>query len=494
MNGERIDAEIAGLLEEVRPELSPSLEERAVGAILAARPARARLRRRGTAIAAAAVLLLGLGFVPVPMGPAKGALNTALAMADQSLGVHISGHVWTPAGEYDFEEWYAPDGFMRYDLYDGNTLVGRWLTDPEERFVYPRSGETEPEHRYQRLLEEGQVLPPRAREYVRGSLLGPGVGIPADAALDVSPSARAIHESPNEDELRERLSWRRVEFEWDVRERLERSLWRGAVVVAEAQGECKGSGEPPSAAIVGDLNYPLAEFYEPGDQIRVRAEIEPQTGAILALEQYKGKAGVWTPVYRTDLVERDIEIDKTVRDAEAPPNHTEVRDNWWRARLPHVLAAGTSENWQFILNAMDLNRRGELFVTLSRKPRPGSAYAEPRESRRLRPISAYAVDNFGVRYSIAETAKTWVDRADFIEGFPDRVVFGVPECHVRLRLVREQSPIPQSVVRTVTVVATSSSPGETETSWESVRLAGLALPSPQPGEDLIAEGIATTKR
>ena len=135
---EQWEEKLAEALEGVHPvtELGAGWEQRAMARMEMKRPA-ARPRRWVAVAAVAVVALFGLGFVPVPLGSAKGAWNRAMAAAAQATSVHIVGHGANASGNregFDFETWIDGQGFSRTDHRKGGETTevtirnGHWYT------------------------------------------------------------------------------------------------------------------------------------------------------------------------------------------------------------------------------------------------------------------------------------------------------------------------------------------------------------------------------
>ncbi len=128
--------------------ISQEYVERVTAGIEGAPPtARGRSRRKLVAIAAGVVVaLVGLGFVPFPMGSAKGALDRALAATENATTVHVRSWMTVPAGSttawgetavaggrIPFDEWVSEseEGFYRWERrseseYSLTLAVGPW--------------------------------------------------------------------------------------------------------------------------------------------------------------------------------------------------------------------------------------------------------------------------------------------------------------------------------------------------------------------------------
>ncbi len=273
---EQWEETLAEVLGEAHPvtELGAGWERKAMVAMEKGRPV--RRGRRWVAVAAIAVVaLVGLGFVPVPMGGAKGALDKALAQATLSSGTHITGRIWGPVGEWRYEQWYSKDGFGCYDLYqDDNKLVQRWIYEAGTRIVYPRVWETEPERRYQALRERGEIRPENeSRGFILAPLIGPQVDGRMEFEEDGFSPLRSFCTPGNGSEFRRRLGFRQYELNMTVQERVEGSLLGGSRIRVDVEGDRKRDGGYDAATVLGSLGYPVCDVLKPGDKFRVEAVI-----------------------------------------------------------------------------------------------------------------------------------------------------------------------------------------------------------------------------
>jgi len=501
---ERIDTEIKKAVCEAAGAPRSEVRERAVAAMAAARPAR-RWSRRGAAAVAGVTALIGLGFVPFPAGSAEGAFSKALAMTNEATAVHVAGRIWGPVGEWRFEQWWTRDGFKRFDLYDGDQVVQRWLYDPGARMIYPRAQETEPVLRLRKMTvdDPGDV-------WQAAPLIGPGAEVhrkrdvlPRD---DVLPRIEPVGESENpvETSFWQRLADQEKTLAVRVEERERCSLWGGRRTVADVYAH-RREGAHIEVLILGNLIGPVYEWLGPGDDVWVHMEADAESGAILALEQRKRVDGRWVLIYRVDSIESGVEIGDDVRDPALPEHHVQIEDTWWRERLVQTLARGESGDWLVTLHSLDVNRHGDLFVTLSRSPQvdiPPVREQAGGPVPRVESIFIEATDDLGTRYLLPR--------------YRFRFLRALPECDARVRLVPESPRASRRVPRTITVQVTippvkgiyeltgiRSIPSDEwlafdawfrETYYQRITFADLPVPDSQPGDSLIAEAIRRTER
>jgi hypothetical protein len=483
MKTDRVDENMAQLLDAAVPQMSAGWEARAMERLTATRPARG-LSRRLVLAAVGLAALVGLGFVPIPTGEAQGSLEKALAAMGQSSGVHLVGHLWTPVGEFDFEQWYAVDGFTRYDLYESGTLVARWLYDPGCRAVYPTKALGELMSRDQVITDHpGRGGSASPSSYVIAPLVGPGVLTAMILARDwILPPVPRSGLTASGTELTHRVEQWDNMFDLTTNETIEWSLWYGTRLVVETHGVRKDSGNwEEDGAILGDLMPPLGVAYLAGEELWIRAEISAETGDLVALTQYRSVQDKWQPVCTVDVLESGVPIASEIRDAAPLEGHAEITDHWWSDRLQDVIAVEETDDWRFTLHSLDMNRNGDLFVALSRKPKPDSPLALPVERDRLRALAVSAVDNLRATYALADHGGNSLRSPRIIEGYPEPVVFAPAESTVRLRLDRTRSCIPSGIAHTVSLMVGGGAVG-----WQSVTFSNIPLPPRQNTDDLFA--------
>jgi hypothetical protein len=487
----------------------------------AARPARSR-----RAWALAVVTLAALGFVPFPAGSARGAFARALATTDRSPGIHLTGRIWGPSGEWRFEQWFSQDGFARYDLLDGDRVVLRSLDDPGMRFIYPKIRETEVLARYDEVKRRKGTQSPPGGVWHSVPLIGPEVHLsaaPGPRSDALPPVERRQPREPIEDrEFWQKLDDERRTLEVRTEERQSYTLWGGKRYVADIYGHHKEVSWA-DYLVLGGFIGPVYAWLGPGEDVWVHMESDPQTGLILALEQYKRIDGRWQPVYRVDSIEHGVEFGDDVRRPDLPAHHIELVDNWWPDRLGQTLAVRGSEDWQVTLRSLEANREGELFLTLSRRAK--TAVTQNSRDQDNRPVPASrtlfieARDDLGTRYAFAPApignGPTLPRR---LLGTRKRVIplVGGTESHVRLMLAPESARVPRRMPRAVTIRITNepakSIPELTgvtslptadfdafeawfeATYYQTVTFSGVPLPPAQPGDDLIGEAISRTER
>ncbi len=535
MSDRQVQTEIAGLLEAARPELTSELEARAVAAVAATRPARSR---RWIAVAVgAAVALFGLGFVPFPAGGAKGAFSKALALTSQEGGVHVTGRIWGPSGEWNFEQWFSQDGFKRFDLLDGDGVVQRWVYEPAGWTIRPKDpGDTEPVWRLNKIEEQTGQQSPRG-EWLSSPLIGPDAEVHdalTDQREDVMPYpwVRQQSQKPTREDFLARVGSDGA-LEVKVEEHRRYSLWRGRqTIVADVYGH-RPKDSWADVLILGNLMGPVFPWLKHGDDLWIHVEADPETGALLRLEMYKRANGVWQLGYCVDSIETGVELGPEVRAPGIPDGHVRVEDTWWRDRLGTTLQVGQTEDWQVALHSLEVNRLGELFVTLSRRPRvevPPDMDSNHKLNAPLRSLIVEAVDDFGNHY-MSSAENSGVGSEKYGPGAHFGFVEAPPDCDARVRLLPGKPLLPGARPNTLTLTVTTEPAvrevrprevGEAverrlrqeygegpefrfwlhdflamrEVGWgtRAVTFARLPMPLRQEGEDLIGQAIQVTER
>jgi hypothetical protein len=130
--------------------------------------------------------------------------------------------------------------------------------------------------------------------------------------------------------------------------------------------------------------------YNDGDVVRIRAEVDPDTGRLLSMAQDKFE-GVWEPRYRAQY-EWDVEIPESIGEFRPPEGTALVRYGWWETRADRVLGKAAVDDWEITLHAVDLDRHGDIALSLSRT-------TSRRSYNGGEPIRVEAVGSAGEQYS-----------------------------------------------------------------------------------------------
>jgi hypothetical protein len=340
---EPAEKELGELLETARPAppLSEGWEERAVGG-MAARRRPARSRRWIAVTVGAAVALFGVGFVPMPMGQAKGALDRAVAALEGTTGLYIRYRAFGQDRETVRDFWQAPGGLVRYDTWEDGRLVSAMISGPDMNVVY--SAES-------KAAQVFDSPPPWAEP-------PPGAG----KLWWMNPGGLGL------------VGFLRGQPGVTVTERQERSLWGGEVNVIE-------------------MTLP-----EDGGATKRRWETDPATGRLLSEKMWRETDGDWSLIQESEEVQWGEPPEETWEFV--PPKGTKVTyTRWWQARLGEPIASGESESWRIVLYSVEADRQGNLVLTLSRWPVAGfGGTSMGRTNWNALPVEVDGVDSLGVTY------------------------------------------------------------------------------------------------
>ncbi len=485
---------VANLIKTAEPALPlrPESRARVLGALAASPRKKTFVRRVVLAGAGAAIVVLALFFMLSPTENALAAFTRALAATNHAASVHIRGRIWGPTGEWRFEQWFTREGFERYDLSDGDNLVQRWLYDPGLRDIYPKWMETEPLQRYERLrlgpdLGDWQVTP----------LIGPHLASDMWRVRRVEMQPKALVQGEGEEDFWQHLDEQKDNLEIRA-EQEEKVTPQGRLNIINVYGHHRENARI-NRLVLGNLMYPISTVLHPGDDVWIQLEADATTNLVRALEMSKRVGRKWSPIYRIEEIELNPVIGAEVRNPGLPPHHTETVDTWWEDRLPKILGAGESEQWKVTLHSLEANEKGDLFVTVSRRLKPGMELPPSSDDRDGPPnpatqvhLGLEAVDDLGNRYHVIEQ---W--RGD--GSIPDTQMLGLPDCRARARLV-PVSPLRKGRRPTmVTITATNNSVGGPRNPirgeiFQTITFGPLSMPQRQQGDDLIAEAIHTSER
>ncbi len=345
-------------------EAAPERRAEALAAMGAAgqHPARPRTRRIALLTMAAAVLV-GLGFVPIPMGRSKGALDRVLAAADHARNVYIRSVTYAGEGEAVSEEWIDEAGFSREEFSLDGGLVGLTLSvGAWETWFTPQPGEKPDEVMvtYDPCLLHPPVMPGR-EQFLRGFAIHAYV-----AELHGRPAPQVT-----------------------LREYREASIWGGEVVVLEATETIT------EAVQEKQRNGSYAPFYQPGDTKVTRAEMDPDTGELLSVREYRVSSGEWT-LHAETTYEWNVDIPEDLKHFDPPAGAKVTYNTWWEHRAEATIASGETQDWVFTVHTVDINRTGDITLSVSRVPTPE---ANPKIFNSGPGMVVEAVGSGGERYT-----------------------------------------------------------------------------------------------
>ncbi len=325
MKTDRADEMMSRLLSTAAPEMSAEWEGRAIDRLTATRPARG-ISRRLVIAAIGVAALVGLGFVPIPMGKAPGALERALAQAEQATTVHITQTSWTQKGERVVDEWHSDTGFFRREQQEEDGQLQLTMASVPWELVW--SSETK--HAY----ESYELC------YLQ----------PADST-----------EMPNRSQFERTLDVVEWTSDWLgqtpdilVREYQEATLWGGSVNVVEVKVNTQG-----------DHFFVFGGPYDKDIEVRTVAEIDPSNNRLLSVREYKLTGRKWEQTYEASY-EWDVEIPDDLKQFDLPPGTKLTRNIWWEHRADQVIAQLDTRDWGTVtLHAIDMKRNGDVVLSLS---------------------------------------------------------------------------------------------------------------------------------
>lgn len=327
MSNDLLEQKLGSILETAQPvaNLPPATRARVLTALAHSSEACGGVRKRRWRLAAglafAAVMLFGLGFVRFPMGSAKGALAEAMAAFDQLITKHTVRHSWDEQGnEYLTETWFANDGFLRQDEFKGDKLSHVWIMDGT-RMLYFYVSDDGQLQAIERFIPHGVYaeqhevkLPMREQS--------------ADMVGDVFHFLKSVDAYKNV----------------TVNEYQERSLWGGAINIAEVE----------------------TDHGAPGHGQKWRFEINPTTDRVMKTIFYvsSGTAEVWKEKSETQY-EWDAPIPEGAHDFTLPPGTRLTRNLWWQDKIDNVVAQASSPNWEVTLHDLQVDNEGNMIASIS---------------------------------------------------------------------------------------------------------------------------------
>jgi len=469
---ERIDQQVAGLVgrADPAPELSSGWEARALARMQAVRsvPGRPWLRRAAVVAAAAAIVAVCLLATTSSSRRGRQAWGRAFAGIQAAKSLHVVGEAVVDGTRYDFEEWRDKDGFYRCEFRQGGALKQLWVTNGLAGEIHPRLPGTRspfwgqnPHRLYLPRLLSTQLFSSGERPAVT-----------TGARRDVPPATEM-------EELLER--W---QHDYDGLNRMDLTDYTQRTPEGRTQHVLELSGASPTYIIrrEGEAVSGLGV-----DTYRLRAVTDPGTDRVVALSEDWLEEGQWVNWFQTSLLEMDTEIPPYLRVMDdVPPGHVIVRQQWW-SRLQLTLAAGMSQDWEATLHAVDVNRGGDLFVTFSRRPRPGSSLPTGKAPLLL---SVTATDDAGARYRLCQPQGDPSSLQIVEQVSSEPAVWALPDDHLRVRLSRAGEGAAVPPPPTVTITLTMVSPPR-QGARQSITWTNVTLPPRQSDENLWQEQIET---
>jgi|GEM_PF-6317128 len=418
---------IKQLTENISPALSEQARERALQGMaqVGARP-KSRRKRLLVIATAALVALAALGFVPVPLGSAPGAWAQAIAAAEKAQTVHILGT--SRRGDFDKREiWLGRKGFRYFAEWSQGKLRYFSLRDPENNLSY---------NYYAKARQAYENYLPKPKSGIDMSL---GLGSPEGIARSLKFAEQALSER-------------------SLSEYRKRNLWGGETKIIEIVGEIKNRGTV--------INGP---HYRAGDKVKVIIVTDAKTGHARSEREYVYKKQQWQLEYQAKY-EWNVNLPgpETYRKLMVPPPGTLLtRSNWWENRANQAISITKNQDWEITLHALDINKRGEIFLSISRARRPDGRVPQKYNSGW---IKVEARDNTGGNYTQASRCSVVMDHWIFslLPNNPGKM------------------PVPHSI--TMTIFPYSHDPtGKLKD--EFVVLKDIPLSPRQNGDNLVVEAI-----
>ncbi|MBN1460058.1 MAG: hypothetical protein JXA57_10995 [Armatimonadetes bacterium] len=382
MKTEHTDHVFGEFLEQAAPEMTDGWEERATEALHAVNPARVRSHWRVLPIAAgaAAVVILALSLVPSWQGERAWAFAQAAAARADSL--HVTGRILVTDWDCTFERWITADGFRRYETRDGED---GWLVSFNQQ-----DGQRDAWFFVGKEGKHGLV-----------KTAVPGIGGPTpvsrgDALVDLLQLIPFMNHCADL-ELRT----------WEERDT------NGRVVeVIEGQGTFEGELHA----------HGYGDFYR-GMPLMFQATVLQETGLLLSLECWRGAgqawhqdiegdkprerpglggifnfwrpSGEWERIFTTEKVEWNVPVPAAVSRLDWPEGTRVQVQHWLDTRGNQELGRAAVTEGEVVLHALDVNRRGDIFITVSR---PGRGVLGAPDCLRVENMDFAVVDDRGRPY------------------------------------------------------------------------------------------------
>jgi len=327
----------------------------------APRPARGLRVGWLAAITVAAVTAIGLGMIALPSLKASGLLDRAIQAAHRARTAHVTTRVWGVGGEVLAEDWLSQDGFRRMERWEGDELVNLDIFSGSHHLSYRWLRATRARH-----AEETFEPIPWVRASPEGQLQG--VLLPLDAPLHKG-SLTLLDEREEADASG--AVKKIVEMSWRPGER------NCLYMTVYDQAACDRRGL----------------VYEEDDEIFIRMQIDPDTDLPVQMEHYRLTGRTWELTCLSQY-EWDMEIPQEVREFEPPRGTTLERDLWWETRIDAELARASSRDWVVTIHALDVNRSGDIVLSVSRAETGAN-----KTTNSAPPIVVQAVGDDGSRYS-----------------------------------------------------------------------------------------------
>jgi hypothetical protein len=420
------DRKLRELFSQAASRPGPELKSRALAAM--ARGAAAKPRpRRLLAFASGLALIIGLSFVPFPLGKTSGALQKALAAMEGAETVYITGRSCVNNVPLTFKRWVAKD-FSRGETYRNGELELVILDYRGRRMIYSKApiyySELTPSVEYNAPRIKGN----RTYRWPGWIRLNTYLKLP----IEKDPSCK----------IQESKIW---------------NIWEGESIIVEIRTE------------VTDRPFGYGEVdYSKWGELRSVYKIDPESHHVLSMEQYYS-AENWRKTYEAEY-HWNVPVPDSLKHFSFPPGTVISHSNWWDTREDKVVRSIETKDWILTLHAIDVNREGEIYLSLTRVLKPESKLG-PWEITPLLLPKISVQDNLGHEYD---------GIGPFERGFVGDMLYGGLGCY-RTSKDKPGAPLPRAITLTVYPYPT----GKSRT--EKYVLRDIPLPPRQKGNRLCLE-------
>jgi hypothetical protein len=297
---------------------------------------------------AAVIVLSVLGLIPSTQTQASGAWGMAVWEAQHADSLHVVARSWPRGRETVTKFWSSKEGGWRLEYWVNGSLERLQLYGPTSKWDYDgpeKAGREVPQFPYM----DGWIL--------NTSVFG-----------NMSALFSDLHEY----------------FGLTVTERRNVATPEGLRCVIEAEGVGNGAG--------GLL---LIDFTS-GVPIKVTAEIDESTKRPVSLKILRREGNTWKVAYQTEKVEWDIALPAGIEEFTPPAGAEIKRVTWWSDRADKMISDRKTKDWNIVLQAVDVNRSGDLFLTVRRTYMPSADPDDHPDPMDL--FSIDAQDDTGTKY------------------------------------------------------------------------------------------------
>lgn len=341
-----IERQMAQLLASAHHAPGARFEDRVISATAAVPPARPHSHRRlvFAAVGLAVAVLIALGVVPSLTDHGGKAWARALAKAAQAKTVHYVGYGWSGTGRYEIEQWVdRPGGFSRYEERQNGVLLNLQMWDGNDEVRY--NALTEQERKNPRLypsMRDGKlVVADLSTPIVHETYIPTFLGQDPTTFAYRDRMATMFFSLLDKDSSTIKVSSYSEE---------QQQTSAGEVTVIEMEGQ--------GMAIYGGGRRVL-------ESMRVHAEVNTATNDLMLLQIYHYNNRTWELSYEVQAVDWNTPIPQEARRFDPPKGTKLIRNMWWEKRSGQALARAANKYTEMTLHAVDVNERGDIFLSLS---------------------------------------------------------------------------------------------------------------------------------